>query len=78
MENQPRKILKINLPLSPDPLYVEVDDPDKSVNEILEKIIEELEKAERFHQAQQIRSILASNTIRIVDKIQEKKKTDEA
>ena len=68
-----KKILKINLPLSENSLYVEISDENRSISEILTDVANELKNQGRFHESQQIFAYLTDQNYKIYDIIEEKK-----
>jgi hypothetical protein len=60
-----RKILKINLPYSEDPLYVDIDDENKSLKEILQEVVLYLEQQGRFYESQQLKAYISDRNLQI-------------
>jgi malate synthase len=70
-----KKILKINLPLSENSLYVEVVDENQPITEILIQVANELKEQGRFHEAQQLFAYITDKNSEIHDVIEKKKDT---
>ncbi len=63
-----KKILKINLPYSEEPFYVDVDDENKSLKDILQEVVLYLEQQGRFYESQQLKAYINDRNIEIINR----------
>lgn len=65
-----KRILKINMPFNDESIYVEVEDENKPVKEILEEVIKYLESNGRFYQAQQLKAYVFELNCDVIQVVQ--------
>ena len=57
-----RRVIGIRYPLSRDPIFIEVDDLNKTIENVLIDTITELEKAGKSHEAFQLQQSITDHT----------------
>lgn len=63
MDESPINVLKINIPCSMKSIFIRVDDPNQSIDQIIQKAIVDLENQGKVFEAQQLAELWKTHNI---------------